>query len=119
MAPPGLEVIVGARNDESWGPVVLLGLGGTTAEVLEDVSIRLASVSKTEAHAMIDELKSSALFSGFRGNPQADKEALANIIVSVSRIVLEAPGVQEIDLNPVRVYEKGAGALALDALIIN
>ena len=119
MAPPGLEVIVGARNDESWGPVVLLGLGGTTAEVLEDVSIRLASVSKTEAHAMIDELKSSALFSGFRGTPQADKEALANIIVSVSRIVLEAPGVREIDLNPVRVYEKGAGALALDALIIN
>ncbi|MFT7570436.1 MAG: acyl-CoA synthetase (NDP forming) [Paracoccaceae bacterium] len=118
MAPSGLEVIVGARNDPSWGPVVLLGLGGTTAEVLEDVSMRLAPVSKADALAMIDELKSAALFNGFRGTPETDKEALADAIVTVGRIVLETPGVREIDLNPVRVYGKGEGILALDALIV-
>lgn len=118
MAPAGLEVIVGARNDPSWGPVVLLGLGGTTAEVLEDVSMRLAPVDRSEALAMIDELKSAALFNGFRGTPAADKAALADTIVAVGHIVMETPGVREIDLNPVRVYAKGEGVLALDALIV-
>lgn len=118
MAPPGLEVIVGARNDPGWGPVVLLGLGGTAAEVLEDVSMRLAPVSKTDALAMIDELKSAPLFNGFRGAPKADRDALADTIVAVGAIVLETPGVREIDLNPVRVYADGNGVMALDALIL-
>lgn len=118
MAPPGLEVIIGARNDPSWGPVVLLGLGGTAAEVLEDVSMRLAPVDKPAALAMIDELKSAALFNGFRGAPKVDKQALADVIVAVGHIVLETPGIREIDLNPVRVYGDGDGVLALDALIV-
>lgn len=118
MAPSGLEVIVGARNDPSWGPVVLLGLGGTAAEVLEDVSMRLAPVDKAGALAMIDGLRSAALFNGFRGSPIADREALAEVIVAVGRIVIETPGVREIDLNPVRVYGRGDGVLALDALIV-
>ena len=118
MAPPGIEVIVGARNDPSWGPVVLLGLGGTAAEVLGDVSMRLAPFDKAEALAMIDELKSAAVFNGFRGAPETDKEALAAAIVAVGRIVLETTGIREIDLNPVRVFGKGQGILALDALII-
>ena len=118
MAPPGLEVIVGARNDPSWGPVVLLGLGGTAAEVLEDVSMRLAPVDRNEALAMIDDLKSTALFNGFRGAPAADKAALADVIVTVGLIVLQTPGIREIDLNPVRVYVNGDGVLALDALIV-
>lgn len=119
MAPAGLEVIVGARNDPSWGPVVLLGLGGTAAEVLEDVSMRLAPVNRSEALAMTDELKSAALFNGFRGTPTVDKDALADVVVAVGRIVLETPGVREIDLNPVRVYADGDGVLALDALIVD
>ena len=118
MAPPGIEVIVGARNDPSWGSVVLLGLGGTAAEVLEDVSMRLAPFDKAEALAMIDELKSAAVFNGFRGAPETDKEALAAAIVAVGRIVLETTGIREIDLNPVRVFGKGHGILALDALIV-
>lgn len=118
MAPPGLEVIVGARNDPSWGPVVLLGLGGTAAEVLEDVSMRLAPVDTRDALTMIDELKSAALFNGFRGAPAVDKRALAEVIVAVGRAVLETPGIREIDLNPVRVYADGDGVMALDALIV-
>lgn len=118
MAPPGLEVIVGARNDPSWGPVVLLGLGGTAAEVLEDVSMRLAPVNQTDALTMIDELRSAALFNGFRGAPKVDKQALADAIVAVGNAVLDTSGIREIDLNPVRVYADGEGVLALDALIV-
>lgn len=118
MAPSGLEVIVGARNDPSWGPVVLLGLGGTAAEVLEDVSMRLAPVNTAEALSMIDDLKSAALFDGFRGAAAVDKHALADVIVAIGRAVLETPGIREIDLNPVRVYAEGDGVLALDALIV-
>jgi acetate---CoA ligase (ADP-forming) len=116
MAPPGLEVIVGARNDSSWGPVVLLGLGGVAAEALGDVSLRLAPLGIDDALAMIDDLQSSALFDGFRGAPICDRAALAKIIVAVGNIVLSTPGIREIDLNPVRVYPQGV--LALDALII-
>ena len=117
-APPGLEVLVGARNDPSWGPVVLLGLGGVTAEVLEDVSMRLAPVGRKDALAMIDELKSAALFNGFRGAPAVDKAALADAIVAVGNMILKTPEIREIDLNPVRVYSDGDGILALDALIL-
>lgn len=116
MAPPGLEVIVGARNDPSWGPVVLLGLGGITAEALGDVSLRLAPLRIDDAMAMIDDLQSSALFDGFRGAPICDKAALAEVIVAVGNIILSTPGIREIDLNPVRVYSQGVSAL--DALIV-
>lgn len=116
MAPPGLEVIVGARNDPSWGPVVLMGLGGVAAEALGDISMRLAPLTRNDALAMIDDLQASALFEGFRGAPVADKDALAAIIVAVGDMILSTPGIREVDLNPVRVYEDGA--IALDALII-
>lgn len=116
MAPPGLEVIVGARNDPSWGPVVLLGLGGVAAEALGDVSMRLAPLGREDARAMIGELQASALFDGFRGAPVRDKDVLADIVVAVGDMILSTPGIREIDLNPVRVYATGASAL--DALII-
>ena len=67
---------------------------------------------------MIEELKSAPLFNGFRGAPKADRDALADTIVAVGAIVLETPGVREIDLNPVRVYADGNGVMALDALIL-
>jgi len=118
MAAAGLEVIVGARNDPSWGPVVLLGLGGVAAEALGDATMRLAPLSTTDAIEMIDGLQASALFNSFRGAPARDKAALANVIVTVGNIIVDTSGVREIDLNPVRVYADGDGAIALDALIV-
>ena len=118
MAAAGLEVIVGARNDPSWGPVVLLGLGGVAAEALGDAPMRLAPLSTTDAIEMIDGLQASALFNSFRGAPARDKAALANVIVTVGNIIVDTSGVREIDLNPVRVYADGDGAIALDALIV-
>jgi acyl-CoA synthetase (NDP forming) len=117
-ASSGLEVIVGARNDPSWGPVILLGLGGVAAEVLEDISMRLAPIGRKDALAMIHELKAAALFNGFRGAPAVDKAALADAIVAVGNMILKTPEIREIDLNPVRVYNDGKGILALDALIL-
>ena len=118
MAPQGLEVIVGARNDPSWGPVVLLGLGGVAAEALGDVAMRLAPLGVSDALSMIDELQASAVFGEFRGMPPRDTPALAKALITVGEIILGTPGIREIDLNPVRVYAEGDGIMALDALIV-
>jgi acyl-CoA synthetase (NDP forming) len=118
MAPQGLEVIVGARNDPSWGPVVLLGLGGVAAEALGDVAMRLAPLGVSDALSMIDELQASAVFGEFRGMPPRDTPALAKALTTVGEIILGTPGIREIDLNPVRVYAEGDGIMALDALIV-
>ena len=80
--------------------------------------MRLAPVGRKDALAMIDELKSAALFNGFRGAPAVDKAALADAIVAVGNMILKTPEIREIDLNPVRVYSDGNGILALDALIL-
>ena len=116
MAPPGLEIIVGAKNDPSFGPTVILGLGGTAAEALGDVAMRLAPLTVDDAADMIAELKSAALFDGWRGGPYYDKKQVAEILVRIGRFMLQHPEIKEMDLNPVRVYEKGI--LVLDALIV-
>lgn len=116
MAPPGLEVIVGGKNDASFGATVLLGMGGVMAEALNDVAIRLAPLDVIEAMAMINELKMSSLLNGWRGNPPLDKQALAETLVAVGDFLLSHPEISEIDLNPLRVYQDNI--IALDALFV-
>jgi len=115
-APSGLEVIIGGKNDDSFGASVMLGLGGTAAEALGDVSIRLAPLTVEDAMEMIAELKTSELFDRWRGGPQYDKKAVAEALVIVGALMAQHPEIKEMDLNPVRVYPKGV--LALDALIV-
>ncbi len=114
MAPKGVELIAGAKRDPSFGPVVLLGWGGVAAEAMEKVSLRLAPLTKWEAEQMIAELPGQKLFAGFRGRPAVDRRALADLLLRLGQLA-HLPGVAEIDLNPVRVYAKGA--LALDARV--
>jgi acyl-CoA synthetase (NDP forming) len=116
MAPPGLEVIVGGVRDDVFGSVVMFGLGGIFVEVLRDVSFRVSPVSMEDALEMISEIKSSKILSGFRGQPPADKEAIADIIVKTSKLLMENQEIESIDLNPVIVYPQGA--LAVDVRII-
>ncbi len=116
MAPAGLEIIVGGTNDVSFGPTILVGLGGTAAEALEDVAIRVAPLSENDAMEMLDELRGKALFEGWRGAPALDKQALAKALVNLGNFLYRHPEIREIDLNPVRVYADGL--LALDALIV-
>ncbi len=108
MAAPGVEAIVGGRQDPVFGPLIVVGLGGVLVEVLKDTAIRLAPVSLDEAREMIDELKGVALFRGVRGRPPADVEALARVVHAVSHLVAGCPGIGEIDLNPVLVHPQGA-----------
>ena len=116
MAPDGLDLILGARNDPSFGPTVLLGLGGTAAEAIDDVAVALAPLGADEVDGMIDSLAGSALFGPWRGAPAPDRDAIREAVLGLARLIAERPEIAEIDLNPVRAYAEGA--IALDALVV-
>ncbi|QJU58053.1 acetate--CoA ligase family protein [Sphingomonas sp. AP4-R1] len=118
MGARGLELIVGARNDPDWGPVILVGFGGVQAEILQDVRLLPPGLSHDEIVAELRALKSGALLDGWRGSPALDVDAVADLIANLGRLLEGTPGIREIDLNPVVVYPKGQGAVALDALIL-
>lgn len=119
MLPPGgIEVFVGVKEDNAFGPTVLFGLGGIFVEILDDIAIRLAPIDKEEAMAMISEVKGYRLLTGARGRPPADVEALANVLVQVSHLAAGLGGaIREMDINPLLVYPAGQGAKIADALI--
>ncbi|TRW45818.1 acetate--CoA ligase family protein [Georgenia yuyongxinii] len=115
MAPPGVDLIVGAHRDAVFGPVVLLGLGGTQAEALADVTMRLASLSTAEAAAMPDELLGAALLDGWRSGPRLDRAELAQVLRALGAQLLADPGLESIEINPLRLTVDGL--VALDAVI--
>jgi acetyl-CoA synthetase (ADP-forming) len=108
MAPPSTEVVIGASKDPQFGPAIMFGLGGIFVEVLKDVTFRIAPITKEEAREMITEIKAYPVLKGYRGLPPADTEAIVQMLVNVSRLVMDYPEINELDLNPVMVYEKGA-----------
>jgi len=116
MAPPGLDLIVGGLRDPVFGPAVLVGLGGTMAEALKDVTMRLAPLDREDAAEMLNELKAGTLLDGWRGSPAVDREAIIDALLAVSRLLAEHERIRELDINPVRAYAHGV--LALDALIV-
>jgi acyl-CoA synthetase (NDP forming) len=118
MGRMGTEMIVGAKNDPEWGPVVLAGFGGVTAEILKDVKLFTPDLDQAAVHEGLLELKQAALLKGYRGSPALDVAALAELIVLVGRIMAGNPAIREIDLNPVIVHPEGEGVLALDALML-
>lgn len=117
MAPPGVDLVLGARRDPVFGPVLLLGLGGTTAEALADVAIRLAPLSIAEAAAMPAELAGHALLTGWRGGPELDAGELARVAVALGDLLVSNAALDEIEVNPLRLT--GNGLVALDAVIIS
>ncbi len=118
MAKPGIEMIVGAIRDELFGPIVMVGFGGVTTELFKDVAYRVAPLSEAEAEAMLRELKSAPLLSGYRGTPPADIPALATLIAKISQIAAAAADIGEIELNPVIVHPQGQGVTIADALVV-
>jgi len=116
QADEGLEVIVGAHQDEVFGPTIMFGLGGIFTEVFKDVTFRIAPLRKIDAQEMIREIKHFALLTGIRGQAARDLNALIDLIMAVSRLVTNEPNIKELDLNPVRLYAHGL--LALDVRII-
>lgn len=116
QAPAGQEVIVGALDDATFGPTVMFGMGGIFAEILKDVTFRVAPINRRDAEEMVREIRGYKLLAGARGQEPLDIEALVDLLLAVSRLAVEKPQVTELDLNPVRVYPKGL--LALDARIL-
>src|SRR6185436_9521816 len=113
----GVEALIGIVNDASFGPVVALGLGGVLTEVLKDVTYRIAPFDLDTAREMIAELRGAKLFDGYRGQPPADKEALARTLVSASQMAAAlAPRLMEADINPLFVGPDGV--VAADALVV-
>jgi acetyl-CoA synthetase (ADP-forming) len=116
MAPTSTEVIVGSTKDPQFGPALMFGLGGIFVEVLKDVTFRIAPITESDAREMITEVKAYPILKGYRGQPPADIDAIVNILLSTSKLVMEHPEIKELDLNPIMVYEKGAKTV--DARII-
>lgn len=101
QAPRGLELIIGGRRDRSFGPTILVGLGGVLTDIFNDVALRLAPISPDEARGMLEELDCRRLFLGYRGAPPLDVEKFANLLADVSQWFAAASSVAELDLNPV------------------
>ena len=116
MAPSGLELIVGAVRDASFGPVVLVGLGGTIAEALKDVSRRLAPITAADAEEMLNELRGRALLEGWRGEPAVDRGSIVAAMLALSALLVGNDSVTELEINPFRVYPNRG--LVLDALVV-
>ncbi len=113
----GEEVILGARRDPNFGPVVVFGAGGIWTEVLEDLALRVAPIDPAEARAMILETRMGRIISGVRGRPPADLDFLSRAVATLSCFMVQFPQVQEVDLNPVRVFPGAKGLLTLDARV--
>ncbi|MGF6888427.1 acyl-CoA synthetase (NDP forming) [Nocardia sp. GAS34] len=114
--PHTVEILLGARRDPDLGPIVVVGAGGTEAEVYRDVAVEMAPVSTGTAHAMLERLKCAPLLQGWRGRPAVDVEALAAAVAAVSELAASHPHISEIEINPLRVGPDGV--LAVDALIV-
>ena len=115
MITGGTEVIIGVRDDQMFGPLVVFGLGGVATEVLADHAARLAPLTETDANTLINSIRSAPLLHGHRGAPAADIPALCEVLMRVSRLADDLPEVTELDLNP--VIARQLGAVAVDARI--
>lgn len=116
MAPAGVDLVLGARRDPVFGPVVLAGLGGTAAEALADVAIRLAPLSVAEAASMPDDLAARALLDGWRRGPVLDRAQFGRVVSSLAAALVASPDTAEIEINPLRLTADGL--IALDAVIL-
>jgi acetyltransferase len=117
MAPCGTEVILGVSKDPVFGHLVMFGLGGTFVEVFKDVSFRLVPIRELGAHNMITSIRAAKVFEGFRGEPPADIEAVAECLERLSQLVVDFPEIAELDINPLIVHGKGEGAHVADVRI--
>ena len=119
MAPPGREVILGISRDATWGPLLMVGLGGVLVEALGDVALAPVPLDQAAAHRLINRLKARAVLGPHRGTPPADVDALIELMVRLSHFAADhADEIAEIDLNPVIVHAQGKGVSIVDALIV-
>ena len=113
---PITELIIGMTTDAQFGPALMFGIGGILVELLEDVSFRIAPITEYDAREQIHEIKGFPILDGYRGKPKADIDAIVNTLLTISDLVTKYEEINEMDLNPVFIYEKGL--ICVDARII-
>jgi len=118
MVNEGIEAIVGVTQDPSFGPLIMFGSGGVYAELMKDVVLRLHPISDLDAKEMINSIKMSSLFKGFRGSPPADIRAIQDLLLRLSAMVEDIPHIAELDFNPVKVMPQGKGYYIVDVRIM-
>jgi acetate---CoA ligase (ADP-forming) len=120
MGPRGIELVVGAKRDADWGPVLLVGLGGVWIEALKDVRLLPADLAEEDIVAQLQQLKAAPVLAGLRGAPGVDLRAVAKVVAAIGAQMRANPQIAEIDINPLVAYPSGSeqGALALDALLV-
>ncbi|MFW6241397.1 MAG: acetate--CoA ligase alpha subunit [Thermodesulfobacteriota bacterium] len=119
MAPKdGVEVILGSNRYPIFGPLLMFGFGGIFVEVFKDVAFRLAPIGRNEARRMVQNISAYKLLQEFRGRPACDIEAIERQLVGLSAMVINHPEIEELDVNPLLVYEKGQGATVADCRMI-
>lgn len=116
MAEKGVEIIVGTKIDDQFGPIIMFGIGGILVEVVKDVAFRVLPVSRGAAYDMIREIRSASILDGVRGEPAVDKEAIVELILNVSSLIESYPEIYELDLNP--VIARADGLTIVDARVI-
>ncbi|MDO9111803.1 MAG: acetate--CoA ligase family protein, partial [Desulfatirhabdiaceae bacterium] len=116
MAQKGLEIIIGTKTDEQFGPVIMYGLGGIMVEIMKDVTFWVLPVSPTSCKKMIKATRSSVILDGARGQKGYDKKSLRKLLLICSELIESYPEIEEMDLNPVMLYEEGLDVV--DARII-
>jgi len=117
LAEPGREIIIGMLRDPQFGPVMMFGSGGIYVEVFHDVSFRVAPFDREVAQDMIRETRAYGILQGVRGDSTKDIPSLADLLVKISQIAATYPEIAAIDLNPVRIYEKGFAILDVRILL--
>jgi acetyltransferase len=118
MIKGGRETILGMTCDPQFGPMLMFGLGGIYVEVLKDVSFRIAPLTRSDAESMISEIRAVKLLRGVRGQPPSDLDAVTDGLLRLSQLVADFPEIVEMDLNPLSVFAKGQGAIAMDARVV-
>ena len=118
MVRGGREMIIGMTQDPQWGPTIVVGLGGILVEVLKDIAIRVAPLNSSDVEAMLHELKGGKILQSFRGQAAADIDAIIDIVLRFSQLCLDLKDeIEEIDINPLLVFDNGKGAKVVDCLI--
>ena len=107
MIPQGTEIIIGMMKDPHFGPVIMFGLGGIFVEILKDISFRVLPIEERDAREMITEIRGYEILKGARGKSPRDIQAIEGVLMKISKLTMENPEINEIDLNPIFIFEKG------------
>jgi len=118
MAAEGKEVIIGMKRDPSFGPLIMFGMGGVFVELFKDVAFRIAPLTLVDVAEMIRNTKAYQLLNGWRGGLTYDIGMIEDAIMKISQLAIDNPQISEVEINPLRVFPEGEGALALDCRMI-